>query len=757
MGPQRTQNPAVAVAPDLRQTGGAGPGDGESTLAEALATLRKRLWVLIVAAVLGLSYGTYKAYTQPKIYEAWSTIQVHNGAAAEYKLNAVDDYNGDSQTKMNTEVAILTSEALMYTVASEMDLANNPDFSGPPGPVRRSIDDPAVRASVVGRLQTNLHVALIPRTELIRIGYSSLSPKLSAEIVRSVVRDYIQRSFETPVESTKRVSEWLTLQLDQLKTKVEQSQSRMMELQRRLGALGYDSTHNQLSASLEGLLEAEGTAKIARINAESRYQMVAHMDEDTIGGSIETTPGTAPAELTALRAQIAAAKANYAQLAAGGPGGGLGPNLPQMKALQAQIDEQTRELKAEQSRMLLQSKEAYLATKAAEEKTEQELDAKREEAYRQGDDLVQYTLLQREFEQDRSLYDGLEQRLRTAELQAGLDAAEVDVIDAALPPVDPTLQPPMSIILTNAALFLLVGVVLAFLLESLDTRLHNIGEIEAAMELPSLAIIPRSKPSGADRVEAMSAAQRNINVLTQPKSQFTEAFRALRTSLLLATAGQPPKLILFTSATPSEGKTTIASNLACVLAQGDNRVLLIDADLRRPNVHHRFGLLGKLGLVSVLAGTATFEETVQHVPEVPNLDILPSGPVPPWPTEMLSSEAMRSLLERLGGMYAHIVIDSPPILSVTDGVILARVVDAVVLVIRHGKSSKHIVQRARDLLLRAGAPIAGLVLNAVDLNSPDYYGYYGYSGYSYGSADAETWETQPAAEAHMGTEGEAKR
>jgi capsular exopolysaccharide synthesis family protein len=314
----------------------------------------------------------------------------------------------------------------------------------------------------------------------------------------------------------------------------------------------------------------------------------------------------------------------------------------------------------------------------------------------------------------------------------------------------------MSIILTDTALFLLVGMVVAFLLESLDTRLHSIGDIEAAMQLPSLAVIPRLRPLGGEQNGSMSAAQRNMNVLTQPKSQFTESFRALRTSLLLATAGQPPKLILFTSATPSEGKTTVASNLACVLAQGDNRVLLIDADLRRPNVHHRFGLLGKLGLTSVLAGTATFEEAVQQIVEVPNLDILPSGPVPPWPTEMLSSEVMHSLLGRLGEMYAHIVIDSPPILSVTDGVILARVVDAVVLVIRQGKSNKHIVQRARDLLLRAGAPMAGLVLNAVDLNSPDYSGYSGYSGYSDGSADGETWETGRAAAVDLRREEEAK-
>jgi capsular exopolysaccharide synthesis family protein len=173
-------------------------------------------------------------------------------------------------------------------------------------------------------------------------------------------------------------------------------------------------------------------------------------------------------------------------------------------------------------------------------------------------------------------------------------------------------------------------------------------------------------------------------------------------------------------------------------------------------VHHRFGLTGKLGLTTVLAGTSTLEEALQRVPEMPNLDILPSGPVPPFPSEMLSSESMRTLLQRLGEQYSHIVIDSPPILSVTDGVILGRVVDAVVLVIRHGKSNKNIMRRARDLLARSGAPVAGLVLNAVDLNSPEYYGYYGYSGYSYGNVDADSWDTQSSPTVKAGPEGSAR-
>jgi polysaccharide biosynthesis transport protein len=751
MGPQKTQSPPAAGAIDPQRPG-IGSDVSDTSLSEALATLRKRLWILILAGVLGAAYGSYTAITQPRLFRATSTIQVHSGASNQYRLDQAYDLGDDSQTKMNTEVFILESDTLLTDVARDLDLANNPDFNGGTAPKPRlSLNDPQVHESVVGTLRGNLTVTLVPRTEMMQISYQSLSPQLAANIVNKVVEDYIHRAYNAPYQRTSTISDWLNQQLDVLKLQVERYRQQMMDLQQKTGSLGYDSSHNTLESSLEALVAAEGTAKIARITAESRYRMVAGMDPTTVEGSIETTPGTVPIELNSLRAQLATAKATYQQMMST-----LGPNHPEAKALQEQINEMTRQLTAEQGRIELQAKETYLAALATEQKTEQELQAKQDEAYKQGNDLVQEDIVRREYEQDRTLYETLQQRLETAKLESGLDATEVDPVDKAVPPINPTLRPKSTIILTTTIFFLLFGIVIAFILESLDTGLHNIQEIEAVMGMPSLAVIPKSKRSSAEQMATMSTAQRNINVLTQPKSQFTEAFRSLRTSLMLATAGKPPRFTLFTSATPSEGKTTAATNLACILSQGDARVLLIDADLRRPNVHHRFGMTGRLGLTTVLAGTTSFEEALQHVPELPNLDILPSGPVPPFPTEMLSSETMMALLKKVGNLYTHVVIDSPPILSVTDAAILGRVVDAVVLVIRHGKSGKNVMARARDLLVRSGAPMAGLVLNAVDLNSPEYYGYYGYTGYSYGSMDGDSWETQPGNNT-TGAEGKVKR
>ena len=709
----------------------------DTTLSEALITLRKRRWVLIVAALLGLIYGFYKAETQPRVYQAYGRIEVRTGSSNEFRVSGFTGSN-DASSRLQTEVTILSSDSLMLQVAREMNLQNNPDFLEVKGPVTsQTLDSPAVRQSTVRRLQSNLHIVLIPKTDIIQISYSGPSAKLTADIVNKVMVTYIQRSYETRYASTQRVSQWLQAQLDDLKQQVETSQEQMMDLQRRLGILGFDPNHNQISTSLEDLSRAQSQAKLARIIAEARYRVLAGMDPNTVEGSIETTPGTTPSVLNGLRSLIATARASYAQLQST-----LGPNHPQAKAAKAQIDELQREIDSEQTRLLLQAKENFVVAKANENETGAALESQKADAYKLRDDLVEYTLRQRDYESNRTLYENLLQRLRTAGVEAGLESLEIDVVDNAMLPASPVLQPTSSLVLTTMIFAVLGGIVVAFVLESLDTGLRSIAEIESITELPSLAIIPRARRPSADQSSSLSTAQRNISVLTQPKSQFAESFRSLRTSLLLSTAGHPPKYLLFTSATPSEGKTTTASNLACVLAQSNQKVLIIDADLRRPNVHHRFGLNGRIGLTTVLTGGSKLEETVQTVPEVPNLWVLPSGPVPPFPTEMLSSEPMQALLKHCGEIYDFVVIDSPPILSVTDGVILARDSDAVVLVVRHGKSSKHVVRRARDLLVRSGAPITGVVLNAVDLKSPEYYGYYGYTGYSYGNSDADTWTSQ---------------
>lgn len=728
--------PAKAQAFQAPRDGG-GQVASDATLSEIVITLRKHKWVIVGALLLGLAYGYYKGKTQPHIYDAYGRIEIRSGSSNQYRVGSASPLGAESSYRIPTEVEILESDTLLITVAKELDLANNADFLGAKGPIpHSSLDDLSVRHAVLGQLQNGLHVSAVPKTDIIRISYDSLSAKLSADIVNTVIRAYIEHTLNARGEATQRVSEWLSKQLTGLKLEVETSQAQVLDLGKRLGVLGFDASHNQITISLDDLTRAAASAQVSRILAESRYRVLASASPDSISSIIDAGPGAMSSGLSALRSQIATARAAYAQSL-----GFLGPNNPQARAARAQIDELQRAIDKEQARMLEQAKQTYVAARANEQQTTSALETQKSDAYKLRDDLVAYTLKQREFESNRTLYEGLLQRIRTASVQAGLESQEIDIVDEAKPPAYATLQSTSSLMTLNGAIALIFGVILAFILESLDTGLRSVAEIETVTGLASLALIPKMK-KGASDPASLTLVQRNVSVLANPKSQFAESFRALRTSLLLSTAGHAPVTILLTSATPAEGKTTASTNLACVLAQRDVKVLLIDADLRRPTVHHRFGLNGRIGLTTVLTGTSTFAEAVQRVPDVPNLDILASGPVPPFPTEMLGSKTMSDLLHDLKNKYTHIVIDSPPLLSVTDGVVLAREADAVVLIVRHGKSSKHVVRRARDLLLRAGAPLTGIALNAVDLNSPEYYGYYGYTGYSYAGVDTNSWQAK---------------
>ena len=732
MPPLRSQTPAA-------ETPTADPGllstTADSTLSEALLVLRKRKWVLVVTLVLGVVYGFYQAVTQPIRYTASGRIQVGSGATAAYRAPGT----GPEQNLTN-ELLILHSDSLMLTVAQQLDLANNPGFFGVKAPFpHRDLSNPAIRQAVVGTLLATVTTANVPGTSVLVISCVSPDPRVSANIVNQVMDAYIHRSYQVRFDSTQRVSSWLSGQLSDLKAQVEQSQEQLIDMQRKLGVLGlsFDPTRppsTESTAKVDALSGAVSSSRIARILAESRYRTVQGADPNNLEGLLDASGYDG--ELNRLRGDLGTSRADVVQESKT-----LGSRNPKLLADEAHIAELQREVETEQQRLVNQAHDAFLAAQANEQQTASALDQAKNEAYQYRDALVAYTLRQREYETNRSLYDGLLSRLRAAGVQAGLESLEIDVIDRADLPGAPTLKSRSSMMIQSGIFGLIGGIVLSFLLESLDTGMRSVAEIESITQLPSLAVIPRTRRIGGDGV-TLSVAQSNVAVLATSKSQFSEAFRSLRTSLLLANTGHPPKIIVICSATPSEGKTTVATNLACNLAQRETRVLLIDSDLRRPNVHHRFGLNGRVGLSTVLTGSVPIEEALRQVPEVPNLDILCCGPVPPFPTEMLSSEGMHELLVQAAERYTHIVIDSPPILSVTDGVILARQADALALVVRHGKSSRHVVRRARDLLFRAGAPISGVVLNAVDVNAPEYYGYYGYSGYSYSNIDSETWEPE---------------
>jgi len=299
----------------------------DSTLSESLIVLKKRRVVLTVVVLMALAFGLYRAYTQPRIFDSSAKIEVRSGSAREFKVDPVQSLGSDnSGNKMAAEVVILQSDSLLLTVARELNLANNPDFlRGKKPTTYQSLDDLTSREATLRRLHSDLKVQLVPKTDIIRLSYSSLNANLSAEIVNRIVADYIQRSYETRYLSTQRVSQWLSGQLDDLKRQVETSQEKLLDLQRKLGMLGFDPTKNQNATALEDLSTAVAQARINRILAESRYREMTAMDPNTVEDSLDASRGATPPALTQLRTSIATSKAALADMQAT-----LGPNHPQV-------------------------------------------------------------------------------------------------------------------------------------------------------------------------------------------------------------------------------------------------------------------------------------------------------------------------------------------------------------------------------------------------------------------------------------------
>lgn len=736
--PERTE-----FTPRAFQTGGGWATNEEgNALSENLLTLRKRKWIVIAAVFIGGVFGVVKAVTTPKVYTASGTIQVRPGASNEYRIAGSSGMGSeDLGVRLETEVAILQSNSLMLKVAEEMKLEDDPIFLGPNSPVKHlDQNDRNVQNAMIGFLQGGLSVNRIPKTDIIAIQYTSLQPEFSARVVNTLIQDYIERSFQTRYASTQRVSQWLQGQLDDLKHTVETDQERLVELQKKLGVMGFsDQTHDLEAATLDNLTTAASNAKLRSILAEARYRMLTTTDPDLIDGSPNVMGSSNASLLATLRNQQTSLETQLAQL-----NSQFGPNYPQVKQLRAQMRQNAKAIDAEQKRVVAQAKTEYETAAKNQSMTQAMLENEISSAYRLRDDMVQYVLLKREFESNRTLYEGLLSRLREAGIEAGLTSSEIDVVDIARIPVYPGGMRRSSRVLVGLMFGLFGGIALAFFADSLDTSLRTVHDIETISELPSLAVIPRARKLLPRTIteDTRSLAQKNVDVLGQPNSQFAESFRSLRTALMLSGVGQPPQVILVTSSTPAEGKSTVATNLACVLGFRDARVLLIDADLRRPTIHSRFGISGKIGLSNVLSGTAKFEDALQTIPDVPNLSMLSSGPVPPFPTELIASKEMSDLIQRCRGMFTHIVIDSPPILTITDGIVLAPQADAVLLVVRYGRASKHSVRRAHDLMQRAAIRMGGTVINAVDSSSQRYYGYYGYQRYSYFN-DRGPGETAP--------------
>lgn len=708
------------------------PATQGSSLGDYWRILQKRKWTVILTAAFVLVVVTIATFRMTPLYEATARIAISKEDNDNIRVgdqSAMPDYSFDYNIELDTQAKILQSDTLATQVIEQLQLDKNPGFapvrSAPPtSAVGSATGDSKREAQLLDAWRNGLQVNKIQRTRMIEIRFLSPEPKLAAQIVNALSSAYVENNYRTRYESTMQASEWLSKQLNDLQIKVEQSQEALVRFERENGIVGLDEKQNTIIAKLNDLNREATAAQADRVQKEAILQMAK-------SGELDSLPELSANPLIQdFRKQEGDLKRELAQATVQ-----FGPSYPKVIELKKQVDEVDSNLRAEVARIINRKESDYRAALNRERLLQSALASQKSEVSDLNQKAITYVNLKQDADSNRQLYDGLQAKLKEAAVTSGLKSSNVRIVDIARPaqkPAKPNIPRNISL---GFLLGLLGGVALAFVMESLDNTIRTPDQVEIVAGLPSLGIIPLSlnvksgAAAGANMSLTKAGGQGNeFSLVThvRPKSEAAESYRALRTSILLSSIGSAPKVILMTSALPQEGKTTTSVNTGIVLAQRGGRILLVDADMRRPSLHHTFKMRNRVGLSTLLTGSSTMEETIQPSPILPNLFVIPSGPPPPHPAELLGSEVMKSFLQRWRSEFDHIILDSPPMLSVTDAVVLSVDADAVVLVIRSAQTTKEALRRSRELLAQVNAKVMGVVVNAIDLQSPDsYYYYYG--------------------------------
>jgi polysaccharide biosynthesis transport protein len=718
----------------------------ETNLLDYLIVLRKHQWMILTFLLLVVTIVTIASFKMKPVYVASARVEVdpendnplpfqdNNSSFQEYV--DMDDY-------IETQTKIIQSETLAMDTIRALDLPRFPEFGGDPkalvnaGPNQKE-------PSILGNFLSRLTVNRVPESRLIEVQFAAQDPALAAEVVNKHLENYQEHNFKSRYDATMQASDFLSSELEELRIKMEKSDAAEVAYERQNQIWMVDANQNTTTQKLQELSNALTLVQTELAEKEAAYDL-AHSDDSASMTAVQSNPVVQDLNKSKLQldAQYAEALAQF------------GPNWPKVQVLKAQDDAIAAQLKNAKSEAVRQIDNDYHQIEAREALLERDLNRQELQADNMAQKLVEYNMLKHDAESNKELYDGLLQKLKEAGISAGLRSSNIRIVDPALVPSTPARPQKARNILLALLIGLVGGVGLAFLREYLDNTVKSPDDVQNLSGLPCLAVVPSFANRNGSRSLGRLSRQVGVNLsgdsrvelvsLQQPKSLVSEAFRALRTSLLLSQAEHAPQVILVTSALPREGKTTSAANLAITLAQLGDRTLLMDSDLRKPGIRRALNLPNghghDIGLSSYLAGVVPLHDIIVRHPTVPNLDAIPTGPIPPNPADLLSSHRMAEAIDDLRQHYKFVVIDSPPIMAATDAVILSALTDGVLLVVWSHETPKEAFSRTRDLLAAVKGRLLGVVLNAVDSGAPDYYYSYRYYPYSYGYGEDEEVKT----------------
>src|SRR6056297_980114 len=741
--------------------------DDTIDLREYWRILVKRKW--IVASVLAIITVATLLSTilMIPVYRSTATVQITppNSQILEYADFSSEGTGYLAQQQFyTTQYEILRSRDLAESVVRTEGVEDHPELTGEirqrsligelralPGAIKRAFS-PSRTASIeplsaedrrerairiaASKLRSRISVTPIRNSNLVRLSVSAFDSEFAARMANAVVEEYIRATMQRRFQAGNQAREFLQDELAEMRIQLERADQALLDFAQRNQVADLDQRVEMATSTLNDLNKRLSDVETELVTLGSYKTMIER------GQAADINMVNESAEIRALRQQRAQMATEYASLSQR-----FKEDYPTLVELRNQMDTISDQIAEERTLAIRGILSRFNSLTAEAESLRDAIETRESSILALNQQGVQYNILKRDFETNRELYDGLLQRMKEIGVAAGVQENNIAVIDEALPPGGP-FKPDLGRNMVLAiAVGLIAGVGLALILEFFDSTIRRTEDIEALTGRPVLGLVPmvKAKQMRADN-PAMHLPDRAVGHYSakHPKSSVSEAFRSLRTSLMFSTPEGMPKTILVTSPGPGAGKTTTAINLATVMAQNGSRVLLVDADLRKPRLHRDFGKPQSPGLTNRIAGTQSEGNETASIfsTDVEGLFVMPSGNQAPNPAELLSSERMTKIIAMNARAFDHVIIDTAPILGLADSMVLSRLVDGVIVVTSAGKTSKDSIKTSMRRLMQVRAPLLGVVLNAVDLDSPDY-AYYSAYYYNYESDD-ETDEGEKA-------------
>jgi capsular exopolysaccharide synthesis family protein len=771
--------------PRSAQTGASGfksLPETELELRHIVLMLRRRKSVILAAFVIGVGLAVFWVLVTQKQYSSTATIEVNKESGNSLgldDLSGIASELGGASDQLNvdllTQQSVILSDSTALNVVEQLKLDKEPPYAIPakdrelntPLGVETGMpleNAPLQRERLLNIFAARLNVKLVKGTRLLTVTYTDTDPKRSTEIANAVVDAYIEEYTQARYQASSKASSWLSNQLADLKRRVADSQEKVEQYQRESGLVGMTMSpgagrqsggqagpEGEVVSSdnvpLERLLDLNRdltNAEVSRIAKEAIYRMTETQDPDVvlgIGSSALVTglgqdsvlgPGSSDLQLLQqLRQQQAQLKVQIA-----GSSTKYGARNPALIQLHIQEDALNGQIRMELDRIRTRTKNDLDLAVLAENGIRQRVAAQEAEVNKVSAKADQLLLLQEEALSNRALYEDLYTKLEEASVAAGIKASNITLVDPARYPAHPSSPKTVRAVGLGAVLGLVLGTIAAALWDYFDDSLSTTEEVEEVTPMPVIGVIPDflQKSSIASKYGSPLKAEKETDkkpaawVMRAPRSHIAEAYRVLRTALLMTRAEQPPKVMLVTSGAPSEGKSTTCLNTASAFAIQGDRVLFLDADLRRPGAQRLFNCSNDVGLSNYLTSARPIEGLIQTSSDIETLFIMTTGPTPPNPSELLGSKRFAELIGQLRTQFDYIFIDSPPALVVTDSQLIASVADGYIVVIRAGKTTKRLFQRTLALMGKVSSHDLGIVVNGADTRSASYYGY----GYTYG-------------------------